>query len=108
MYLFKLEYKGHRNGNWVFLLSPTSSRDNNTGTNNTKNKQNNHSKIHMVLPYTKGFSKSMRTFVLRWVSRSTLRGATPSKPPSGIKDRDNSTEKSGVIYRYKCDRFDCD
>ena len=24
------------------------------------------------------------------------------------KDRDNITQKSGVIYRYKCDRLDCD
>ena len=29
-------------------------------------------------------------------------------PPGGPKDRNNITQESRVIYRYKCDRLECD
>ena len=28
--------------------------------------------------------------------------------PVAPKDRENITQKSGLIYRYKCDRMECD
>ena len=37
-----------------------------------------------------------------------LQKKTPSKPPSVPKNKDTITEKSQVIYRYKCDSLECD
>ena len=40
-------------------------------------------------------------------SKHTSGEAIPSKPPDDSKDKDHLS-KSGIIYRFKCNRVDCD
>ena len=51
--------------------------------------------------------KVSKTFVGKWGSASTSRVIIHQKLPSGPKDEENTIQKSGVIYRYKCDRLEC-
>ena len=63
----------------------------------------------MVVPYTKGLSKSFKNISVKvgiqvhFKGDHTIRSilVTP-------KNKDNSTQKNGVIYRYRCDRLGYD
>ena len=49
--------------------------------------------------YTKGLRESFKN-----ISRETCH----QRPPSGPKGQIQLTEKSGLIYWYMCNRFECD
>ena len=43
-----------------------------------------------------------------WGTSASQRRTYHQKPPHGPKDKDSILKKSGVIYRYKCARVECD
>ena len=63
----------------------------------------------MILPYVRGLSESMKNICskhgvqVRYKGGNTIKGflMTP-------KDKDHITMKRDIIYRFKCQRVDCD
>ena len=80
-------------------------KNNNSNTGNQKNNQN----PYIVVPYYKGLSKSLkRTCNKHGVHIYFKGGNTIRSLLMAPKDKDPMLKKSGVIYRYKCDRVECD
>ena len=73
--------------------------------NNTKGQN----KPYMILPYVRGLSESMKNICKKHGVQVHYRGGNTIK---GLlmapKDKDHITMKSGIIYRIKCQRVDCD
>ena len=63
----------------------------------------------MVVPYYKGLSESVKRTCNKHEVQVYFRGGVTIK---GLlmapKDQDPMLKKSGFIYRYKCDRVECD
>ena len=80
-------------------------RPQNTIANNiTGNKRS-----YMVLPYVKGLSESMKNVGKKHGIQTYFRGGNTIKSLLITpKDKDHITKKSGIIYRFKCNRVDCD
>ena len=63
----------------------------------------------MILPCVRGLSESMKNICnkhgvqVHYREGNTIRG-----PLMAPKDKDHITMKSGIIYRFKCHRVDCD
>ena len=63
----------------------------------------------MVVPYYRGLSKSLKKVCNRHGVQVYFKGGNTIKNlPVAPSDQDPILKKSGVIYRYKCDRVDCD
>ena len=63
----------------------------------------------MVVPYAKGLSGSLKNVCRKHGVQVHLKGVNTIKSLlMAPKDKDPITKKSSVIYRYKCDRVDCD
>ena len=63
----------------------------------------------MVVPYYKGLSESLkRAFSKHGIQVYFKRGITIKNLLVAPKDKDPILTKSGVIYRYKYDRVECD
>ena len=82
-----------------------SSRDNITITNNN---QSNHSNIHKVVPYTKSLTKSFKNICFKVGIQVHFKGGNTIKSPLVTpRERNNITQRSEVIYRYRCDWLEC-
>ena len=80
-------------------------RNNNSNKNNQKGNYN----PYIVVQYYKGLSESMkRTCNKHGVQVYFKGGNTIRNVLVAAKDKDPMLKKSGVIYRYKCDRVKCD
>ena len=76
-------------------------------TNKTSN--NNQKKSYIVVPYYSGLSESIKNIGKMFGVQVYCKGGTPIKNLLMIpKDKDPIQKQSGVIYRYQCDRVDCD
>ena len=63
----------------------------------------------MVVPYCRGLSKSLKKLCNTHGVKVYFKGdKTIKNLPVAPTDQDPILKKSGVIYRYKCDRVDCD
>ena len=66
-------------------------------------------KPYMILPHVRGLSESMKNICNKHGVQVHYRGGNTIK---GLlmapKDKDHITMKSGIIYRFKCHRVDCD
>ena len=63
----------------------------------------------MVVPYYRGLSESLKKVCSRHGVQVYFKGSNTIKNLLvAPKDQDPIQKKSGVIYRYKCDRVDCD
>ena len=63
----------------------------------------------MVLPYVKGLSESMKHVCNKHgVQAYYKRGNTIRSLLMAPKGKDHITKKSGIIYRFNCNRVDCD
>ena len=66
-------------------------------------------KPYMVLPYVRGLSESMKNICnkhgvqVHYKGGNTIKGLLMTP-----KDKDHITMKSGIIYRFKCQRVDSD
>ena len=58
--------------------------------------------VEVVMPLICGRLKATVVDVV-----TTLRGQDHQRPPGGTQDKDQKAKKSGIIYRYKCDRVKC-
>ena len=73
--------------------------------NNTKGQN----KPYMILPYVRGLSETMKNICnkhgvqVHYKGGNTIKGLLMAP-----KDKDHITMKSGIIYRFKCLRVDCD
>ena len=66
-------------------------------------------KPHIVVPYHRGLSESFKKVCSSHEVQMYFKGGTTVKNLlMAPKDRDPIQKKSGVIYRYKCDRVECD
>ena len=76
-------------------------------TNKTSIKQQK--KSHIVVPYYSGLSESIKNIGKRFGVQVYFKGGTTIKNLLMTpKDKDPIQKQSGVIYRYQCDRVDCD
>ena len=77
-----------------------------TPTNRTSN---NTQKSYIVVPYFSGLSESIKNIGRKFGVQVHCKGGTTIKNLlMAPKDRDPIQKQSGVIYRYHCDRVDCD
>ena len=78
-------------------------RKRNTNNNGSQNQP------YMVLPYVRGLSESMKNICSRYGVQVHYKGGNTIKSLQVTpKDKDHITKKSGIIYRFKCQRVDCD
>ena len=81
--------------------------------NKEKNGTDNRSKSsirrnYITVANTKGLSESFKNICKKHGIQVYFRGAKPSDHLVAPKDKDHITKNSGIIYRYKCDRLECD
>ena len=63
----------------------------------------------MVVPYAKRLSESLENVCRKHRVQVHFKGGNTIKSLLvAPKDKDPITKKSGIIYRYKCDRVECD
>ena len=75
---------------------------------NTRGKTGNQ-KSYMVLPYVKGLSESIKNVGKKHGIQIYFKGGNTIKSLLMTpKDKDHITKKSGIIYRFKCKRVDCE
>ena len=112
-YLFKVltKYKyPARALNRVSIKTKVPTKNNNKrGTKNFGNNNKNNRNPYMVVPYYIGLSESLkRTCSKHGVQVYFKGGMTIKNLLVAPKDKDHILKKSGDIYRYKCDREECD
>ena len=79
--------------------------------NNNKRKQNNQFRknLYMVVPYYKGLSKSIKRSCNKFGVQVHFKGGLTIKDLlMAPKDKDHILKKSGVIYKYTCNKVECD
>ena len=92
--------------NRVKIKTKATTNKNNRGTNNSGN---NIQKSYMVIPYYKGLSESLKKTCSKHVVQVYFKGGNTIKNLLvDPKDQDPIQKKIRAIYRYKCDRVDCD
>ena len=80
----------------------------NKNSRGIKNSNNNIQKPYMVTPYYKGISESIKKTCSKHGVQVYFKGGNTIKNLLvAPKDQDTIQKKSGVIYRYKCDRVGC-
>ena len=77
--------------------------------NNKPNRSNNSNRTSITVPYNKGLSDSFKNIGRKFGIQVHFKsGKTLKEELVAPKDKDHITKKSGVIYRFKCDRLECD
>ena len=76
------------------------------------NKNNNSRTIirsHITVSYSEGLSESVKNICKKYGIQVHFKSGKSIKDELvAPKDKDHLTKKSGIIYRYKCDRLECD
>ena len=84
---------------------------NNNNNNNKPTSGSNNSNIksnYIVAPYTKGLSESIKNVCKKYGIQVYFKGVRTIKDLLvAPKDKDHITMNSGIIYRYRCDRVEC-
>ena len=79
------------------------------GTKICANVTSNSQRPYMVVPCAKGLSESLKNVCRKHGVQVHFKGGNTIKILLvAPKDKDPITKKSGIIYRYKCDRVECD
>ena len=91
-------------------INTTKTHNNTINNNNDTNSSNNYySNIQMVVPYIKDLVESFKNICGKLGIQVHFMGGNTIKSLLVVPmDKDNITQKSGVIYRHKCDRLECD
>ena len=77
--------------------------------NNRANRSNNNSRTSITVPYNKGLSESFKNIGKKFGIQVHFKsGRTIKEELVAPKDKDHITKKSGVIYRFKCEKLECD
>ena len=78
-------------------------------SNNKNNRSNNINRSSTTVPYNKGLSESFKNIGKKYDIQVHFKsGKTLEDELVAPKDKDHITKKSGIIYRFKCDRLECD
>ena len=93
--------------NRASIRSKKNSRTKNSN-NNTNSNDNKKNKPYIVVPYMKGLSETCKNIWREHGINMYFKGGNTIKELVHPKDRDNILQKSGVVYRYKCGRVDCE
>ena len=80
---------------------------------NKNNKRPNNNNINnrssITVPYNQGLSESFKNIGKKYGIQVHFKsGRTLKDELVAPKDKDHITKKSGIIYRFKCDRLECD
>ena len=80
---------------------------------NKNNKRPNNNNINnrssITVPYNQGLSESFKNIGRKYGIQVHFKsGRTLKDELVAPKDKDHITKKSGIIYRFKCDRLECD
>ena len=80
-----------------------------SNTTRTGHNNPNQQKPYMVIPYYRGLSESLKKICSRHGVQVYCKGGNTIKNLlMAPKDKDPIMRKNGVIYRYRCNRVDCD
>ena len=92
------------------IKSQNPSRNKNRNNNNqTDQKTNINKNIYMVIPYQQGLNERVKNTCQKYGIQVHFKGGQIIKDLlMGPKDKDPITNKSGVIYRYKCSEDGCE
>ena len=87
----------------------SANKNNNRGTKPTRPEQSNINQPHIVVPYHQGLSENFKRTCSKYGVQVHLKGGLTIKDLlMSPKDKDTIWKKSGIIYRYKCNRLDCE
>ena len=76
-------------------------------SNNISNKTINRG--HITVSYSEGLSESVKNICKKYGFQVHLKsGKSINNELVAPKDKDHLTKKSGIIYRHKCNRLECD
>ena len=90
-------------------IQATSSLSTNRRTVNPNPTQSSSPKPNIVVPYHQGLSESFKKTCKKYGIQVHCKGGNTIKNLlMAPKDKDHVLNKSGVIYRYKCHRVECD
>ena len=90
-------------------IKATPRQDQNKRDNTNANNTSGNKKPYMVFPYVKGLSESMKNACNKHGVQVSYKGGNTIKCLlMAPKDKDHITKKSGIIYRFKCNRMECD
>ena len=81
---------------------------NRSNTNNAGHNKISNQNPYMVVAYYKGLSESIKKSCKKHGVQAHFKGGLTIKTLMAPKDKDPILKKSRVIYRYKCDRVECD
>ena len=86
---------------------------NNIPKQNRNSSRTNRSSItnrtYITVPYNQGLSESFKNIGKKYGIQVHFKsGRTLKDELVAPKDKDHITKKSGIIYRFKCDRLECD
>ena len=91
------------------IKQKNNNRTNQGSGNNKNNTGSNNNKSYIVVPYVKGMSESCKNICRKHGIEMYFKGGNTIKNLLvHPKDKPTILQKSGVIYRYKCGRVDCD
>ena len=84
-------------------------KKNKESTNNSGPNHSSNQKPHIVVPYHQGLSERIKRTCNKYGVQVHLKGGLAIKNLlMAPKDKDSILKNSGVTYRYKCDRVECD
>ena len=76
---------------------------------NRSNSSKTISRGHITVSYEEGLSESVKNICKKYGIEVYFKSGKSIKDELvAPKDQDHLTKKSGIIYRYKCDRLECD
>ena len=80
-----------------------------TPKSNKNNNNTNTNKGHITVSYNEGLSESVKNTCKKYGIQVHFKSGKSIKDELvAPKDKDHLKKKSGIIYRYKCDRLECD
>ena len=95
--------------NRVKLRNQTPSPKKKNINSNSNPNNNREQKPHITVPYHQGLSESFKRTYKKYDIEVHLRGGPTIKNLlMTSKDKDPILKRSGVIYRFKCNRVECD
>ena len=78
-------------------------------SNNKDTESNTINRSYITVPYMKGLSESIKNICKRCGIQVHFKsGRTIKEQLVAPKGKEHITKKSGIIYRFKCDRLECD
>ena len=95
--------------NRVKLRHPTSATRKKNNNRNSNPNNNRDQQSHITVPYHQGLSESFKRTCKKYGIEVHLKGGPTIKNLLMTpKDKDPILKRSGVIYRFKCNRVECD